>query len=80
MAKHHACHWSGDESDGEGAECRQGAKQRIVAGEEHLTEHKRSRRGVDVEIVELDGGADKCGSRRSTRLVGRVHARPFLEL
>ncbi|MCY1300572.1 hypothetical protein D9M70_501440 [compost metagenome] len=79
VAEHHAGHRPGDEAHSKGAESREGADQGVGTGEEDLAQHQSRGGGVDVEIVEFDCGADECGSRRATWLIGSVHARPFLD-
>ena len=44
-------------------------------GEEYRPDHQRSGGGVDVEVVELDGGADKAGGGHAAGGVGRLGRR-----
>ncbi|MNE02288.1 hypothetical protein D3C80_947590 [compost metagenome] len=71
MAEHHAGERPGDKAHGKAAERRHGAEHRVFAGEEQLPEHQGCGEGVDVEIIEFDGGANK-GSRRGTTRGGGI--------
>ena len=47
--------------DAEGEEGIQRLHRRIAVGKEDRPDHHRHGEAVDVEIVELDGGADEAG-------------------
>ena len=59
MAEQQRTEWAREEGDAEGEESVQRLHRRVVVGEEHRPDHHRHGETVDVEIVELDGGADK---------------------
>jgi hypothetical protein len=48
----------------------QGGGSGIAGREEQLGEHQHGGRGVDVEIEELDGGADQAGKQDGGRRIG----------
>ena len=69
VAEDDAAERAGDEADGEGAERRQRADERIDVREEEAVEDERRGRAVEEEVVPLDGGADEArhASRRGRR-------------
>ena len=61
MAEQQGAERARDEGDAEGEEGIQRLHRRVAVGEEHRADHHRHGEAVDVEIVELDGGADEAG-------------------
>src|SRR5215510_14552624 len=58
MAEKNRADRTGHESETEGGQRRQQRRRRIALGEEQQRKHRHGGRGVDVEVVELDGGTN----------------------
>ena len=65
----------GEERQGEGGQRLQGRGGRLRSREEQLREHQHRGGGVDVEIEELDGGADQAGEQDPAGRRGCAHRR-----
>ena len=60
VAKERGADGTGEEGDAEGGERGEGGAGGIGRGEEEAREDEHGGRGVDVEVEELDGGADEA--------------------
>ena len=61
MAEQQRAERTREEGDAEGEEGVQRLRRGIAARKENRPDHHRHREAVDVEIVELDGGANEAG-------------------
>ena len=61
VAEQRRAQGAGQERDAEGQECREHLGRAGALGKEHRADHQGGGGGVDIEIVELDGGADEAG-------------------
>ncbi|EFQ61478.1 hypothetical protein PFWH6_4780 [Pseudomonas fluorescens WH6] len=65
----------GDKGDAEGQERRQHLRRAGALWEEHRADHQCGGGGVDIKVIELDGGADDARSGNPCGRVGRRGAR-----
>ena len=75
VAEQRRAQWAGEEGDAEGEERRQHLRGAGGLREEHRADHQRGGGGVDVEVVELDGGADEARGGHAGGGVRRLRGR-----
>ncbi|KAG0941882.1 hypothetical protein G6F31_014950 [Rhizopus arrhizus] len=72
VAEHRRAHRPGDERHREGRQRLQQCRLFAAVREEQVREHQHRGRGVDVEVEELNGGADQAGQQDTA---GGIHGR-----